>query len=384
MKIRLFEPKLKFDYIRPTVLTNRPPAAVDFFSNIRKDASRRSEIPHFRSLGSMYREYGPDNPFTNADITHFVRTIERYHDKDLRASQPLYYKDFLHITTELMRSVERYYSLIQTLSPMLYGEYLAEAQDLYSLFSNIQICHNHPELAGDSLGSLRSILLGVMKDLKNEPDPIMGDIGRSRKYFRLLDEIRFKLSPQQIVDPKNQCLLAAAYQQYGNFSNYLTWAVNILGSSSPDELLEPDSLNSALNIISSSFKSHRNLLFTQCRDLLLPSGIIPGVSLVVEELLKNTPEKGDATLTAGEISGQIHIEVSNTGVIIPKRNFKKIFFVGYSTKPKDHGSALAIGLGLGLPKARNMARFLGGDIRLESKWQTGTTFTLTLQNKIQW
>ncbi len=75
------------------------------------------------------------------------------------------------------------------------------------------------------------------------------------------------------------------------------------------------------------------------------------------------------TLTKGD---NIYIEITDTGIGIREENMERIFDAFFTTKDsiKD--------VGLGLSVCYGFIKEHGGDLRVSSKWGSGTTFTITL------
>jgi signal transduction histidine kinase len=69
-------------------------------------------------------------------------------------------------------------------------------------------------------------------------------------------------------------------------------------------------------------------------------------------------------------SGEIIVQVSDTGEGIPEENLGRIFEYYFTTKEK--------GMGLGLPLAHKIIRDHGGTIEVDSVAGKGTTFRVTL------
>jgi signal transduction histidine kinase len=68
----------------------------------------------------------------------------------------------------------------------------------------------------------------------------------------------------------------------------------------------------------------------------------------------------------------VQVVVSDTGPGIPASLLARVFEPFFSTKPPGEGT------GLGLPISRDILRGLGGDIRVESAVDAGTTFFIWL------
>ena len=102
------------------------------------------------------------------------------------------------------------------------------------------------------------------------------------------------------------------------------------------------------------------------------------VGQVVANLLHNaikfTPPGGRVTLRARERSGELAIDVVDTGVGIPPEHLERVFERFYKTDPSRSGS----GTGLGLAIAKHLIQAHGGRIWAESDGSGGSTFTFTL------
>jgi PAS domain S-box-containing protein len=92
--------------------------------------------------------------------------------------------------------------------------------------------------------------------------------------------------------------------------------------------------------------------------------------------LKFTPPGGVITLGVTTTGSDVAIAVSDTGIGVPATDTERIFepFVQAerALRSKDQG------VGLGLAISRQLARAMGGDLRVVSEVGKGSTFTLTL------
>jgi PAS domain S-box-containing protein len=92
--------------------------------------------------------------------------------------------------------------------------------------------------------------------------------------------------------------------------------------------------------------------------------------------LKFTAPGGAISLGVSIAGSDVAIAVSDTGIGIPGTHLERIFepFVqaNRALRTKDQG------VGLGLAISRQLARAMGGDLRVASEVGTGSTFTLTL------
>ena len=91
---------------------------------------------------------------------------------------------------------------------------------------------------------------------------------------------------------------------------------------------------------------------------------------------KFTPVGGTVDVSTALVAETVLIAVSDTGIGIPDTKMDVIFepFVQLS---RDLSHNLD-GTGLGLAISRDLARAMDGDLSVESKVGSGSTFTLTL------
>jgi signal transduction histidine kinase len=97
---------------------------------------------------------------------------------------------------------------------------------------------------------------------------------------------------------------------------------------------------------------------------------------LLSNAVKFTPTKGRIDVRCRQLDGRVLIRVSDTGVGIAPDRLESIFepFVqAHRTLTASTG-----GVGLGLAISRDLARAMGGDVRVESKVGEGSTFTLDL------
>ena len=106
------------------------------------------------------------------------------------------------------------------------------------------------------------------------------------------------------------------------------------------------------------------------------------VEQILINLLNNAikfTEHGRITLTAKIVRSTLRISVTDTGIGIDPDDFQKIF---HPFRQIDTGLARNHeGTGLGLAICRRLAELLGGEIRVESEWGKGSTFTVVLPVK---
>ena len=81
---------------------------------------------------------------------------------------------------------------------------------------------------------------------------------------------------------------------------------------------------------------------------------------------------GTLSVVTGSDTDKIYVEVSDTGTGIREEHLDKIFDSFFTTKGEVKG------VGLGLSVCYGFIKEHGGDIRVESERDSGTTFTIML------
>ena len=98
------------------------------------------------------------------------------------------------------------------------------------------------------------------------------------------------------------------------------------------------------------------------------------LGILLDNAVKYTPQGGEVAVTVSEHDGWVDLEVSDTGIGIPKDQIPLIFERFYRTDE----ARTAGGSGLGLSIAWQIAEAHGGAIAVESKLDEGSTFVLRL------
>ena len=90
------------------------------------------------------------------------------------------------------------------------------------------------------------------------------------------------------------------------------------------------------------------------------------------------PEGGDLNLRTrrGPNAGFVTVEVQDTGIGITDENMKKLFTPFFTTKPIGKGTGLGLAITYGIVKMHQ------GQINVQSQVGKGTTFTITLREKL--
>jgi PAS domain S-box-containing protein len=84
------------------------------------------------------------------------------------------------------------------------------------------------------------------------------------------------------------------------------------------------------------------------------------------------PDGGTLTVKTGVEGKNVQVEISDTGIGIRKENLSKIFDTFFTTKDSVKDA------GLGLSVCYGFIKDHGGDIKVESEWDSGTTFKIII------
>jgi CheY-like chemotaxis protein/anti-sigma regulatory factor (Ser/Thr protein kinase) len=112
-------------------------------------------------------------------------------------------------------------------------------------------------------------------------------------------------------------------------------------------------------------------------DVLADAGKLKQMLLnLVSNAIKFTPEGGNVTIGALRSNDTVEISVADTGIGIAEADQRQIFHEFHQV---DHGPGRKHeGTGLGLALTRRFALLHGGDVRVTSRVNKGSVFTLTL------
>ncbi len=97
---------------------------------------------------------------------------------------------------------------------------------------------------------------------------------------------------------------------------------------------------------------------------------------ILDNAIKYTPRGGDVHLSSRASAGWVEIDVKDTGIGIPEKDLPRIFEKFY--RADQPAARQERGTGLGLAIVRGIVDAHGGEIRVQSTVNSGTTFTIRL------
>ncbi|MDE6334124.1 MAG: HAMP domain-containing histidine kinase, partial [Muribaculaceae bacterium] len=136
-----------------------------------------------------------------------------------------------------------------------------------------------------------------------------------------------------------------------------------------------DAVGTAASYMSTRVSQRIRLSFIPAPEQIQVELCTPLFEWVMENLIKNAVDamdgRGSIDITTGIDGRQAYVEVSDTGKGIPRKNQKRVFSPGYTTKKR--------GWGLGLTLARRIInQYHRGDIFVKTSSPSGTTFRINL------
>jgi CheY-like chemotaxis protein len=136
-----------------------------------------------------------------------------------------------------------------------------------------------------------------------------------------------------------------------------------------------------------SIQAHDKGLFLKVVQQIPESHLLLGDKHRVQQILINLisnaikfTEQGGVTLSIWHVDGQIHFKVKDSGIGIPSETVEQVF-----KRFEQADSSISRrfgGSGLGLYISINLAKLMGGDIRVESIEGEGSQFQLNLPYKV--
>jgi signal transduction histidine kinase len=101
-------------------------------------------------------------------------------------------------------------------------------------------------------------------------------------------------------------------------------------------------------------------------------------SNLLSNAAKYSPEGGKIEMTINQNQQQLIIEICDEGIGIPLEEVDKIFDSFYRTK----NTGTIEGTGLGLAIVKRSVNLHGGEIKVKSELNKGTTFTVTIPSNV--
>ena len=143
-------------------------------------------------------------------------------------------------------------------------------------------------------------------------------------------------------------------------------------------------------VIASCIDSHRDRAEAKHQSLELDLGPLDQETLIladeeairqildnlIDNAIKYTPEQGSVCVCCRSHEGNVSIEVSDTGIGIPRDDLPRVFERFYRVD-KARSRELG-GTGLGLSIVKHLVQSIGGQITVDSRIGAGSKFTIVL------
>jgi len=267
---------------------------------------------------------------------------------------------------------------------------------------NTKLTETHEQLVqSEKLASIGLLAAGVAHEINNPIGFVLSNIGTLDGYLKSLFEIldAYKDAEHLLSDP-TVCAQLKTLQDRVEL-DYLKEDIPALMSETKDGIERvrkivrdlknfshvdnsPDwqlanlheGINSTLNVVNNEIKYKADVV-KQYGDIPAVECLPSEINQVVMNLLVNAAhaigsERGTITIRTGGESGQVWIEVVDTGCGISPENLAKVFDPFFTTKPVGKGTGLGLSLSYGIIKKH------GGRMEVSSVQGQGTTFRVTL------
>ena len=227
----------------------------------------------------------------------------------------------------------------------------------------------------ESFASLTALTAGVAHELKNP-------LGSMSIYLQLMERQLQKPDSFEDVDSCRASLIAKIKVLKGEVERLNDIVVDFLSTVRPrNASLQEEDLNQiikdAVEIMIPDLEQHNIQLKLELEEnlpyIMLDRGFMRQVltNLIsnAKDAMKET-EGGFLTISTEKNSDYVILSVTDTGTGIKPENLTKIFDPYFTTKKS--------GTGIGLTLVYKIIRGMGGDIGVNSRQGTGTTFRITL------
>lgn len=241
------------------------------------------------------------------------------------------------------------------------------SRDITQDITRMRLCHD------DKMASLGKLSASVMHEINN---PLTGILN----FIKLIQRLLKKGIPGEAELLNMQKYLDIIYNETSRVSKTVSSLLPFSRKSKPE--LKPVNLNNliaeTLSLTEYQMRLQGINVETRWAPDLLPVMADPGqMKQVFLNLLLNAqdamPQGGTLTLVTGNSRNRsVLVQITDTGVGIPREKFSQIFEPFYTTKK---GSS---GVGLGLSVVQGIIRDHHGVIRVHSIVGRGTSFTIRL------
>lgn len=227
----------------------------------------------------------------------------------------------------------------------------------------------------ESLNSTKDKFFSIIShDLRGPISSFFG-ISRMIKFF-----VKSKETDQllEVADDIDQ----SVEQLSSLLDNLLSWAMQQQGDfpNNPTAVHVSEVASNVVSVFSNMAQSKEIRLSSKVPDELIVNVDKQMLETIIRNLVNNalkfTNEKGQVTLLAKQENDQIHIEVTDTGVGIPKEKLEQLFTL--QENKSTYGTEGEKGLGLGLRLAYEFIASSHGSIQVESEEGKGTIFHIYL------
>ena len=220
-------------------------------------------------------------------------------------------------------------------------------------------------LQSDKMAAVGQLAAGVAHEIRNP-------LGLIRNYTYLLKK---QLEPENKKVSKSINIIETSVDRASSIINNLL-NFSRMSSYDKEKINIKEFIQNLLSLESKELDTHDIKLILECSENTICNINLESLKHILINLISNSidamEQGGVLKIECYRNPDKLCIIVSDTGIGIDERNLDNIFHPFFTTKPPGKGT------GLGLYIAYNEVQKFGGEIKVVSGVDNGTTFTLTL------
>jgi len=220
-------------------------------------------------------------------------------------------------------------------------------------------------LQSDKMAAVGQLAAGVAHEIRNP-------LGLIRNYAYVLKK---QLDPKNEKTSKSITVIEASVDRASNIINNLL-NFSRISSDDKEKVHIIECIQNILNLESKELDKHAIKLVLKCPEDIVCNINLEALKHILINLISNSidsmPEGGVLNIECNQREYNLYLIISDTGIGIEDKNLDNIFHPFFTTK------ALGKGTGLGLYIAYNEVQKFGGEIKVTSELNKGTTFELIL------
>lgn len=228
--------------------------------------------------------------------------------------------------------------------------------------------------------------LQPIKQMVDEQNQFISDASHELRtpIATLQAEMEGKLLEKKISDRQARLLIKSNLEELGSLKNLvnrllqLNKAHYLNGNHQVKETSLPEIINSAKNKVLALAKEKQITIDVKMPEIIIEAdkdSLTEVFVILFENALKYSSAKTKVDVTGKKLPGSVLVNVSDQGIGIPQQDLPHIFERFYRA---DKSRSLTEGFGLGLSIAKKIIDTHKGTIKVESKINNGSVFSVML------